>query len=207
MGKSPHGVQKQHTNKWDPRVQVGIVHDFCLEKLPCGQLRVEQGGWLISHGWDKLKCMKHIWIIILEEMVHLQNPISTRGRQICLGLTFAHRLFTYPIKRKENERKYRSIQKSSVAAEKDIINEMIMSLVCNHNWNNGDVPDDLRWCRFNKAATVKENWRHEEICSTWQITPQQVLIFGERNTQKLISLPAVNETASCDSCCPAQKFN
>lgn len=116
-------------------------------------------------------------------------------------------LFTYPIKRKENEGKHRSIQKSSAAAEEDVINKMIMSLVCNHNWNNGDVPDDLRCCHFNKAATVKENWRHEEICSTWQITPEQVLIFRERNTQKLISLPAVNETASCDSCCPAQKFN
>lgn len=77
--------------------------------------------------------MKLILLIILEEMVHLPNPTSTRGRQICLGLTFVHRLFNYPIKRKENERKYRSIQKSSVAAGKDITNEMIMSLVCNHN--------------------------------------------------------------------------
>ena len=47
---------------------------------------------------------------------------------------------------------------------------------------------------------VKDNGRRHEISSTWQITPQGLLIFWETCTQKLISLSLFNETASHDSC-------
>lgn len=41
--------------------------------------------------------------------------------------------------------------------------------VCEHDWNNGDIPEDLLWCQFNNAATVKENWRTEGMKRSVQL--------------------------------------
>lgn len=42
--------------------------------------------------------------------------------------------------------------------------------VYEYDWNSEDIPDDLHWCQVNNTVTVKENWTHEQICATWQIT-------------------------------------
>lgn len=55
-----------------------------------------------------------------------------------------------------------------------------------------------------RCEGVKENWRHEEISSMWQITPQQLLIFAETYNPKLTSLSPFNEAASHDLCCPSR---